>query len=416
MSSGGGTRTHNLSVNSRMLCQLSYPGMASEDSSRAYESHDGTMASRVAVIDRNTPHLMLRAPDARIGNCSVRRPKLACAECRELRPEGLAASRSSPSWRSELRPESRFVDIEEVPQPRAEESDDRWIRVAREELSHRAFEPSPAYKAAARSEEARHRRAAHATAAVVIELRDLRRAASGEAIRAALGAVAAFRGGEVDVSDPEGDAGLADAELGGDVGEELALGAELAGPVLVPRACHGSPLGPPHVRRIGGSGGSRSPILRPGRDGAGDRWELPSPASSLGLRPPRPSFLAPGTQELQARVPRNRAPVPSGTRKIHVRRRGRLWAPSRHGGDRRADRRPRPRRSAPPRAAFLRRTAAGRAQPGAHDPARPDRTSRARSLLDHVRRRRNPRGRAAITHLFLRHDHSDGSRPCHRTG
>jgi hypothetical protein len=26
MSSGGGTRTHNITVNSRALCQLSYPG------------------------------------------------------------------------------------------------------------------------------------------------------------------------------------------------------------------------------------------------------------------------------------------------------------------------------------------------------------------------------------------------------
>jgi hypothetical protein len=33
MSSGGGTRTHNNSVNSRALCLLSYPGMASDDSS-----------------------------------------------------------------------------------------------------------------------------------------------------------------------------------------------------------------------------------------------------------------------------------------------------------------------------------------------------------------------------------------------
>src|SRR5262249_10930696 len=31
--SGGGTRTHNNSVNSRALCRLSYPGMASDDSS-----------------------------------------------------------------------------------------------------------------------------------------------------------------------------------------------------------------------------------------------------------------------------------------------------------------------------------------------------------------------------------------------
>ena len=31
--SGGGTRTHNILINSQALCQLSYPGMATEDSS-----------------------------------------------------------------------------------------------------------------------------------------------------------------------------------------------------------------------------------------------------------------------------------------------------------------------------------------------------------------------------------------------
>ena len=37
VSSGGGTRTHNPSVNSRMLCRLSYPGMEDHDSTSRRE-------------------------------------------------------------------------------------------------------------------------------------------------------------------------------------------------------------------------------------------------------------------------------------------------------------------------------------------------------------------------------------------
>ena len=90
------------------------------------------------------------------------------------------------------------------------------------------FAPSPAYSATPAAKNASSLERADAGAALGVELFDLGELGDALGMRAAVGAVAALGGGEGDVAHPEGDGGLAHAELLGDVREREVLRAQHA--------------------------------------------------------------------------------------------------------------------------------------------------------------------------------------------
>jgi hypothetical protein len=120
-----------------------------------------------------------------------------------------------------------FIHIEEPPEPRAEEPHHLRIRVREADFTI-ALGSFACIERCTSSEKRLIIKCADASETQKVALLDLAQLSQVRGVRAALGAVAAFGGGERDVADPEGDGRLGDAELLGDIGEGEILRAEAA--------------------------------------------------------------------------------------------------------------------------------------------------------------------------------------------